>query len=196
MITVARGIFSLGCPTRTKKLKLQLDWCAEACNHEAVNLIITYFLLSEICCANIVLIGETARNVTEQLCACRRSWKVIPNFPVIVTWDVCLSYCGWHFPDDDLCGRHFVVLGDFVTQNWHHVEHLQKVTQLFLSSDHIFSPLLSVLRVCWPLSCSLSWSILGVLQVATTMPASNPSVMASGTVSMINTLARSASTLE
>lgn len=49
-----------------------------------------------------------------------------------------------------------------------------------------------VLRVCWPLSSSPSWFILGALRAATTTPASNPSVMASGTVSMINTLARSA----
>lgn len=53
-------------------------------------------------------------------------------------------------------------------------------------------PPLCVLRVCWPLSSSPSWFILGVLRAATTTPASNPLVMASGTVSMINTLARSA----
>lgn len=49
-----------------------------------------------------------------------------------------------------------------------------------------------ILRVCWRLNCSLLWSILGALLVVITMPTLNPSVMASGTVSMINMLARSA----
>lgn len=47
-----------------------------------------------------------------------------------------------------------------------------------------------ILRVCRRLNCSLLWSILGALLVVITMPTSNPSVMASGTVSMINMLAR------
>lgn len=56
--------------------------------------------------------------------------------------------------------------------------------------DLIVCPL-CVLRVCCPLSCSLLWFILGVLLVAITMPTSNRLVMASGTVSTINTSVRS-----
>lgn len=65
----------------------------------------------------------------------------------------------------------------------------------FLTIDgfiNVLYPLpFGLFRVCWRLSCSLSWSILGALLVVITMPTLSPSVMASGTVSMINMLARS-----
>lgn len=63
---------------------------------------------------------------------------------------------------------------------------------LLLSEQKHFPTLF--VRVCRALSCSPSWSIREVPQAGTTTPASNPSLMASGTVSMTSMLARSVST--
>lgn len=63
---------------------------------------------------------------------------------------------------------------------------------LLLSEQKHFPTLF--VRVCRALSCSPSWSIREVPRVGTTTPALNPSLMASGTVSMTSMSARSVST--